>query len=219
MSVFLGAFIMIFLAEMGDKSQIMAFCLVSRYRARTVLLGVFIATLINNGTAIYIGTFLGQNLNMGIVTAVSAVIFLSFGAWTLLEKGEETEEITVKCNLGSFFSIVSLFLLAEMGDKTQIASAVYAATYNAPFLTLGGVLAGMLLADALGIYLGLCLRDAISRSKLKIMSGIVFFILGGIILMSSELIPPYSIWLLLFFYTLFFCIYFTRPNRVSKNSK
>ncbi len=212
MSVMFGAFIMIFLAEMGDKSQFMAFSLASRYRARTVLLGVFFATLISNGAAIFIGTIFGEIINLEIVKALAGVTFLGFGAWTLLERREETQDVTVKENLGSFLSIVSLFAIAEMGDKTQIATAVYAATFNAPFLTLLGVLAGMLLADALGIYMGYRLRDSISIKKLKIVSSMVFFILGGINFISSALIPTAGILLLLIFYGLVITFYITRAK-------
>lgn len=189
MTVLFGAFIMIFLAEMGDKSQLMAFGLASRYRARTILGAVFIATLVNNGVAIYIGTIFGELLNMDIVRIISGLVFFGFGAWTLLEKRNGTGPVEVKENLGSFLTIVSLFMLAEMGDKTQIASAVYAATYQEPLLTLVGVMAGMLLADSLGIYLGVRLRDIISLDKLKIGSSLVFFTLGAINLLSSELVP------------------------------
>ncbi len=205
MSIFFGAFIMIFLAEMGDKSQIMAFSLASRYSAKMVLSGVFFATLINNGLAVFIGTVLGDIINIELVTAISAIVFLGFGAWVLLEKEDESkEDVVVKGNVSSFISVVSLFTIAEMGDKTQIATAVYAATYNAPFLTLGGVLLGMLLADGLGIYLGVRLRNIISKKKVRLFSGIVFFVLGGINFVSSALFPPVLIWLLLIFYILVF---------------
>lgn len=196
MTVMFGAFIMIFLAEMGDKSQVMAFCLASSYRARTILAAVFVATLINNGAAIFIGTVFGEMLNMNLVQIISGLVFLGFGAWTLLEKRNGIEPVQVKENLCSFLTMTSLFMLAEMGDKTQIASAVYAATYREPFLTLAGVLAGMLLADALGIYLGVRLRHIISFTKLKIGSSLVFFTLGAINLASSELISTFT-WLLL----------------------
>ncbi len=189
MTVMFGAFLMIFLAEMGDKSQFMAFGLANCYRARTILGAVFIATLLNNGAAIFIGTVFGELLDMDLVRILSGLIFLGFGAWTLLEKRNETASVQVKEDLGSFLTLVSLFMLAEMGDKTQIASAVYAATYKEPLLTLAGVMAGMLLADALGIYLGIRLRAIISLEKLKIGSSLVFFILGAMNLISSELIP------------------------------
>ncbi len=184
-----GAFIMIFLAEMGDKSQLTAFCLANCYRARTILGAIFIATLVNNGIAIYIGTIFGELLNMDIVRIISGLVFLGFGAWTMLEKRNGAEPLEVKESLGSFLALVSLFMLAEMGDKTQIASAVYAATYKEPLLTLVGVLAGMLLADALGIYLGVRMRNIIPLAKLKIGSSLVFFTLGAINLVSSELVP------------------------------
>ncbi len=212
MTVLFGAFIMIFLAEMGDKSQLMAFGLASCYRARTILGAVFIATLVNNGIAIYIGTIFGELLNMDIVRIISGLVFLGFGAWTLLEKRNWTEPVAVKENLGSFLTLVSLFMLAEMGDKTQIASAVYAATYKEPMLTLIGVLAGMLLADALGIYLGVRLRDIIPLAKLKIGSSLVFFALGGINLVSSELVPVVALLPVAGVLTLFITIYINKQK-------
>ena len=188
MLIFLGAFMMIFLAEMGDKSQLLAFSLASCYSVKTILLGIFFGTLINNGLAIFIGSTVGGLLDMRLVVLVSAFMFLGFGLWTLFETDEEAnEEEEVKCGVGSFFAVFSLFTIAEFGDKTQLASAAYAATYGAPFLTLGGVLAGMLLADALGIYLGFRLRNKVSIHKLKLASSGIFFILGGVSLFTLEI--------------------------------
>ncbi len=217
MAILFGAFVMIFLAEMGDKSQVMAFCLASCYRARAILGAVFVATLANNGAAIYIGTFFGELLNMDVVRIISGLVFLGFGVWTLLEKRNGTEPVAVKENLGSFLTLVSLFTLAEMGDKTQIASAVYAATYKEPLLTLAGVMAGMLLADALGIYLGVRLRDIISLDKLKIGSSLVFFTLGTINLASSALVPSAALVLVVIFLGLVAMLYLNRQNYFKRN--
>jgi len=203
---------MIFLAEMGDKSQVMAFCLASCYRARTILGAVFVATLVNNGAAVYIGTIFGELLNMDVVRIISGLVFLGFGAWTLLEKRNGTEPVAIKENLGSFLTLVSLFTLAEMGDKTQIASAVYAATYKEPLLTLAGVMAGMLLADALGIYLGVRLRNIIPLGKLKIGSSLVFFTLGTLNLASSALVPSIALILVVIFLGLVAMLYLNRQK-------
>ncbi len=213
MSVFLGAFVMIFFAEMGDKSQFLAFNLTSRYKASIVLLGIFIATVVNNGIAIYIGTVFAKMINMDIITLVSSLVFLAFGVWILFEKiGNESEEninnAPVKNNLRALISIITLFSVAEIGDKTQIASAVYAATYNEPLITLAGVVLGMLLADSIGIYAGYKLSCSISKSKLKIISSIVFLVLAGINFMTSALIPSSFILILLLIYILIIILYF-----------
>ncbi len=212
MTIMFGAFIMIFLAEMGDKSQLMAFCLASCYRPRTILAAVFIATLINNGAAVYIGTIFAEMLNMDVIRIISGLAFLGFGAWTMLEKRNGTEPVVVKENLGSFLTLVSLFMLAEMGDKTQIASAVYAATYKEPLLTLAGVMAGMLLADALGIYLGVRMRAIVSLDKLKIGSSLVFFTLGVINLVSSDLVPVVAMLPVVLFLGLVVMIYINKQK-------
>ena len=220
MSIMFGAFLMIFLAEMGDKTQLLAFNLATRYRPSVVLLGVFFGTLVNNGTAIFIGTALGERINMEIVTVFSALAFLGFGAWTLFEESENDPEkqITTKSGLRAFFSVFSLFVILEMGDKTQIASAVYAARYNAPFLTLGGVLAGMRLADALGIYLGHRLQNTVSTFALKIISSGVFFVLGTLNFLSSEIIPASYTLLLVLFFALLIKYFFARLKMKKKEA-
>jgi len=187
MPIFLGAFAMIFFAEMGDKSQFMAFSLSGKYGAKPVLLGVFLATLINNGAAIFLGSYLAGVVSVRAVAFIAGSLFALFGLWTFYEghKAKRGVDSSVDCGWGGFMTIVTLFMLAEMGDKTQLATVVYAASYNAPFLTLAGVVLGMLLADGLGIYLGCCFKDRMSYTPLKIISGTVFLILGFVSILSA----------------------------------
>ncbi len=213
MSIFLGAFMMIFFAEMGDKSQLMAVSLSSCYRARTVLLGVFVSTCISNGIAVILGTYIGNMIDFTVVTAVASLAFLGFGIWTLYEKNKnDKQEHIVECGWGSFLSIAVMFTLAEMGDKTQIATAAYAANYGAPLLTFLGVLAGMMLADALGIYLGYRLRAKSSQEKLKLLSSFMFFGLGVATLMSSIFLIEIKIAVLTI--TAIFLFWYNRYNSV-----
>jgi len=187
MVIFLGAFLMVFFAEMGDKSQILAMNLATRYSVKIVLLGVIIATLLNNGLAVLAGYYLGVTLvNTGIITIIASLIFIFFGLWTLKEeKGEgfgEEEKQTTKTPL---LTVTATLILAEFGDKTQLATLAYAVNYQAPFITLLGVLAGMLLADALGIFTGAYISRKVSRNTIKKVSAAIFIVIGLIGLLTS----------------------------------
>lgn len=187
MVIFLGAFLMVFFAEMGDKSQILAMNLATRYSIKIVLLGVIIATLLNNGLAVLAGYYLGVTLmNTGIIQVIASLIFIFFGLWTLKEEeGEglgEEEKPTTKTPL---LTVTATLILAEFGDKTQLATLAYAVNYQAPFITLLGVLAGMLLADALGILTGAYISRKISRGTIKKVSAAIFIIIGLIGLVTS----------------------------------
>ncbi len=218
MSVFLGAFLMIFLAEMGDKSQIMAFTLAGCYRVRTVLLGVFVATLVANGAAVFIGASLRGLLDIGFLSITSSAVFIGFGAWRLLGKNgphPQKMEGKLKCDLTSFCSMVLLFILAETGDKTQIATAVYAANFDAPLLTLAGVTIGMMTADSLGIFLGSKLTEIISKKTMDLASSCIFFAIGIVTYMTSPVKFPSKISILVIIMLLILGYYFVVNNRIS----
>lgn len=208
MSILFGAFMMTFFAEMGDKSQFLAFSFANRYPVKLILLAIFFATLICNGTAIFLGNHLGNLIELKFINILSALIFIGFGIWTtIIETSNNKNNEKIKSdhkskNIASqknnitknqFLPILSFFLLAELGDKTQIAGAAYAATFGAPFLTLGGVLVGMILADAIGIFLGYKLREKIPEKKLKLFSGFIFIMLGILTMLSLFNIPGLTI--------------------------
>ena len=186
MVIFLGAFLMVFFAEMGDKSQILAMNLATRYSVKIVLLGVIIATLLNNGLAVLAGYYLGVTLvNTGIITIIASLIFIFFGLWTLKEEEREEfgeEKKTAKTPL---LTVTATLILAEFGDKTQLATLAYAVNYQAPFVTLLGVMAGMLLADALGIFTGAYISRKVSRNTIKKVSAAIFIVIGLIGLVTS----------------------------------
>lgn len=186
MVIFLGAFLMVFFAEMGDKSQILAMNLATRYSIKIVLLGVIIATLLNNGLAVLAGYYLGVTLmNTEIIQVIASLIFIFFGLWTLKEEEGEgfgEEEKPAKTPL---LTVTATLILAEFGDKTQVATLAYAINYQAPFITLLGVLAGMLLADALGIFTGAYISRKVSRNTIKKVSAAIFIVIGLIGLVTS----------------------------------
>ncbi|MHB8918150.1 MAG: TMEM165/GDT1 family protein [Desulfocucumaceae bacterium] len=177
MLVFLGATAMVVLAEMGDKTQLLAMALATRFPARAVLRGVFLATILNHALAVALGTYLGTSINLNIVQMVAAVSFILFGLWTI--RGDSLNgEDKRKSILGPVMTVAVAFFFVEMGDKTQLATIALAAKYNAPLATLLGTTTGMLIADAIGIYIGVVAGKRIPERLIKWISALIFIAFG-----------------------------------------
>ena len=177
MLIFLGSTLMVVLAEIGDKTQLLAMAMATRFPARAVLWGVLLATLLNHALAVALGTYLGNAINMDIVQMVAAASFILFGLWTI--RGDSLNgEDKRKTILGPIMTVAVAFFLAEMGDKTQLATVALAAKYNSPFATLMGTTTGMLIADALGIYVGVMAGKKIPEKTIKWISALIFIAFG-----------------------------------------
>ena len=179
MVIFSTAFIMVVLAEMGDKTQLLAMAFASKYPWKKVMLGVLFATLLNHFVAIAAGIYLNTLVPQHIVEIVASVAFIVFGLWIL--KDDELGNEAEKNRFSIFWTVAIAFFLAEMGDKTQLATVALSAQIGSDLLTiLIGTTAGMLVADGIGIALGAALHKYVpDRVVKKIASGI--FILFGIL--------------------------------------
>lgn len=187
MSVFLGALVMVVLAEMGDKTQLLAMAMATRFPARSVLWGVLWATILNHAIAVALGTYLGASLNFGLIKTVAAIAFILFGLWTLRGDtlaGEEKRKLVVNPVL----TVAIAFFFAEMGDKTQLATVALAARYESPLATLLGTTTGMLIADALGIYVGVVAGKRIPEQLVKWISALIFIGFGLVSLYSALIV-------------------------------
>lgn len=187
MLIFSGAFIMVFVAELGDKSQLLAMALATRYSVKKVLAGVVLATLLNNGLAVFAGYYLRASLNLEIMQLAASSSFIVFGLWKLYEESGEKEALQVDTPaaakktgtaINPVITSAGALFLAEMGDKTQLATISYVVKYGAPFLTLLGVVAGMVLADALGIFTGNYLSRLLSPALVRRLAALVFILIG-----------------------------------------
>lgn len=177
MLVFFGATFMVVLAEMGDKTQLLAMAMATRFRASSVLWGVLIATVLNHALAVALGTYLRASLNLELVQMIAAASFILFGIWTI--RGDTLEDKEKKKSLlGPVLTVAVAFFIAEMGDKTQLATVALAVKYNAPVATLMGTTAGMLVADAIGIYIGVVLGKRLPERLIKWVSAILFILFG-----------------------------------------
>lgn len=188
MDAFLISFGIIFVAELGDKSQLMAMTFATRYPARTVLAAITVATALVHLFSVVLGAVIGAALPTDAISILAGFAFLAFAAWTL--RGDElTEDDKERANRGTrsvFFTVGSAFFLAELGDKTMLAT-VTLATDNGLIGTWLGSTIGMVAADALAIIVGQQLGARLPERAVKI-GAAVTFIAFGLLLISEGLL-------------------------------
>jgi len=177
MSAFIASFIFVVLAEMGDKTQLLAMAFATRYSARKVLFAVFLATILNHALAVLFGRFLTTVIPMAVISFAAAFSFIIFALWTL--RGDKLEgEDKKETRFGPVATVAIAFFLAEMGDKTQLATVSLAVKYNNMGWVLLGTTTGMVIADAFGIVMGVVLRKHIPEKTIKWFSAAVFALFG-----------------------------------------
>jgi Ca2+/H+ antiporter, TMEM165/GDT1 family len=178
MGDFIQSLLLIFLAEMGDKTQILAMTFATRYPMRKVLLGVLIGSFFNHGIAVFFGTFLTVIIPMQWLGVIASSSFLFFGYWALLAKEDEAE--TRLFQFAPVATVAAAFFIGELGDKTQLTAMALAARSGAPIATLAGTTLGMVGISALGIFAGKLLGDRVPEVSLKLVSATVFMGFGTI---------------------------------------
>lgn len=167
------------LAEMGDKTQLLAMAFAAKFKASKVLIGVFIATVLNHGLAVWIGNLITHLESVQIwIQAAAALSFIFFGLWTI--RGDKIgDEQNKKTKFGAVVTVATAFFFAEMGDKTQLAALALATKFpDDPFAVLAGTTAGMLIADGIGIIIGVVLCKKIPERTVKLISAGAFIIFG-----------------------------------------
>jgi putative Ca2+/H+ antiporter (TMEM165/GDT1 family) len=177
MAAFIASFIFIFLAEMGDKTQLLAMAFAVKYSAYKVLTAVFFATLLNHSLAVLTGHFLTVVIPLKVISLVAAFSFIVFGLWTLRGDKLHGEDKRVS-RLGPIMTVGTAFFLAEMGDKTQLATISLAVEYRNMLSVLIGTTLAMVASDAIGIVAGIVLRKHIPEKAIKWFSAVVFILFG-----------------------------------------
>ena len=143
------------LAEIGDKTQLLAFILAARFKKPVpIILGILAATLVNHGLAGALGAWITSAVTPQVLRWVLGVSFIGMAIWTLIPDKIEDEETQVAARFGVFGATLITFFLAEMGDKTQIATVAMAAHYAQPLLVVIGTTLGMLIADVPAVFVG-----------------------------------------------------------------
>lgn len=176
MTPFLASLAMVVLAEMGDKTQLLAMAFATRFKAGTVLWGVLAATLANHFLAVIVGNYTAQLIPMLYIQIATAVSFVLFGLWTL--RGDRLEDEDKRFKFSPFWTVAVAFFLAEMGDKTQLATVALAAKYQTILPIWMGTTTGMIIADAIGIIIGNLLGKRIPEKAVKWFAALVFILFG-----------------------------------------
>ena len=172
------------LAEMGDKTQLSILLLSSRTNEYArLLLGVMLAFLLADGFAILVGSWVNEVIPAHLVKVVSGLVFILFGI--LILRGESEDEETGSLSAkGAFISGFSMIFLSEWGDKTQIASALFATEYD-PRMVFLGVMIALFALTVMAIFLGRYLSQRIDRKAITRAAGVVFLLIGLSFLFSA----------------------------------
>ena len=143
------------LAEIGDKTQLLAFILAARFKKPVpIIAGILCATIVNHALAGALGAWITTSVSPEILRWVLGLSFIGMAAWTMIPDKIEEEETQVASKLGVFGATLVTFFLAEMGDKTQFATVAMAAHYSTPVLVVIGTTLGMLIADVPAVFIG-----------------------------------------------------------------
>ncbi|MGD9584182.1 MAG: TMEM165/GDT1 family protein [Lysobacterales bacterium] len=167
------------LAEIGDKTQLLAFLLAARFRKPLpIIAGILVATLFNHGLAGALGAWITSQVSPETLRWVLGLSFIGMAAWTLIPDKIEDEEAAVAQRFGVFGATLVTFFLAEMGDKTQIATVAMAAHYGAPLTVVAGTTLGMLIADVPAVFIGDRLATKIPMRLVHAIAAALFALLG-----------------------------------------
>jgi Ca2+/H+ antiporter, TMEM165/GDT1 family len=175
-TAYITSLVFVVLAEMGDKTQLLAMAFASRYRWQTVMSAVFLATLLNHLLAVAAGSFLTNVVPLQYIQIAGAASFILFGLWTL--RGDELEDEDKKFKYSPFWTVAIAFFIAEMGDKTQLATVALATRFDGIIQIWLGTTSGMVIADAFGIIVGIVLGKKIPERAVKWFAASVFIIFG-----------------------------------------
>jgi putative Ca2+/H+ antiporter (TMEM165/GDT1 family) len=166
------------LAEIGDKTQLLAFVLAARFRRPApIIAGILVATLANHALAGALGTWVTHVLGPDVLRAVLGVSFLAMAAWTLVPDRLDASRAALP-HAGVFGTTVVAFFLAEMGDKTQIATVALTAQYGAYVAVVAGTTLGMMIANVPAVLVGGRLAHRLPIRLVHAIAAVIFAVLG-----------------------------------------
>ncbi|AKT40327.1 TMEM165/GDT1 family protein [Chondromyces crocatus] len=182
MEALLQSFALVAVSEMGDKTQLLALVLALRYkRPWTIMAGILVATILNHGLASWVGGAVSARVPADVLRYALAAIFGAFAIWILIP--DKDEDGPQNDRFGPFLTTLVAFFLAEMGDKTQLATVALGARFQAPVLVTIGTTLGMLFADGLAVVFGERLTQRIPMKWVRIFAACLFALFGiGVLL-------------------------------------
>jgi len=175
------------LAEMGDKTQLLAFLLAAKYKKPVpIILGILFATILNHGLAGLLGLWITQILSPEILRWVLGLSLIAMALWTLVPDKIEDEEASFGVKSGVFITTLVTFFLAEMGDKTQVATIAMAAHYPSPIMVVIGTTLGMMIADVPAVFLGNSFAKKLPLKLIHAIAAGIFFVMGVLVLLKID---------------------------------
>lgn len=174
------------LAEIGDKTQLLAFILAARFKKPLPIIGgILAATIINHGLAGALGAWISASVSPTVLRWALGLSFIGMAIWTLIPDKIEEEETQIAKKWGVFGATFITFFLAEMGDKTQIATVAMAVHYAAPVMVVIGTTLGMLIADVPAVFAGEKLAGKIPMKLVHSIAAAIFALLGVATLLGA----------------------------------
>ncbi len=190
MEAFLVSTAIVTLAEMGDKTQLLSLVLAARFRKPwPIVLGIFVATLANHALAGAVGSWVTTVLGPQVLRWVLGLSFIAMAVWMLIPDKLDDDGDGAAPRFGVFGTTLVAFFLAEMGDKTQVATVMLAAQYSAYFWVVAGTTLGMMLANAPVVWLGDRLVKKVPIRVVHLVSALIFLVLGLLALFAGDATP------------------------------
>lgn len=182
MEAVIHSFLLVFVSEMGDKTQLLSLVLAARFRKPIpIMFGILVATLLNHALASYVGAFITDYVSTQILKWVLAATFIGFGLWMLMP--DQDEGFEDKHGWGPFLTTTVAFFFAEMGDKTQLATVALGAKFDSPLMVTAGTTLGMLAADGLAVVFGHKFTEKVPMKLVHRIASALFILFGvGILL-------------------------------------
>ena len=181
---FLAAFSFIFLAELGDKTQLAVITLCSRHDWKVVLSGAMLSFALIDGLSVLVGRGIAEVVPLFWIQIIGGVMFIAFGLYILLHKERENESFRLTEKSSGFISTLILISLAELGDKTQLAVIALAAEYAEVVMVFLGVISGFLAITIIGVLIGKGLIHLVPQRYLRLISAVLFIGFGLIFLLQ-----------------------------------
>ena len=187
MEAFLVSTGVVALGEMGDKTQLLAMLLAAKFRRPwPIALGILVATLANHALAGAVGQWVAEAIGAQWLRWIIGASFLAMAVWMLIPDRIDDDETEAKgLRLGVFGTTVGAFFLAEMGDKTQIATVALAARYDAVVAVVAGTTLGMMIANVPAVWLGDRIAQKVSMRLVHALSALIFAVLGVLTLLNA----------------------------------
>jgi putative Ca2+/H+ antiporter (TMEM165/GDT1 family) len=176
-TAFLASLAFVVLAEMGDKTQLLAMAFAAKFRWQTVMWAVFVATAANHLGAAAAGSWLASVVPLGTIKIVAAASFILFGLWTI--RGDRLEGEDERYHFSPFWTVTVAFFIAEMGDKTQLATISLAVEYRAVWTVWMGTTLGMMISNAFGIVFGNLMGRRLPDRAIKWAAALIFIAFGA----------------------------------------